>query len=171
MCRPTNDSVSICLGLCFCCCRMLTRCSGKYRSNMRTAHMLEGGRSQLLLLLLLSLLLMPYANVTQIGSRHADYREWQNVTVPRFTCNFIRLRKPIKQQTKPNNLRCFRWQQWIEWNLMSCVYRRPWWYSLDVPMYIVASWCRRVSNAIATLSRANLTASAVSKVEKNKKKN
>lgn len=115
MCRPTNDWVSICL----CLCHMLTRCSGKYRSDMRTAHMLKDGRSQLLLLL--SLLLLPYTNVTQIGSRHADYREWQNVTVPRFTRNFIRLRKTIKKQTKPNNLRCFRSQQWIEWNLMSCV--------------------------------------------------
>lgn len=77
---------------------MFIRWRRKYGSNMRRASLLSGGRSQLLLLLL-----MPYTNVTQIGSRHADYQEWQNVTV--------RLRKTIEKQTKPNNLLCFRLQQ------------------------------------------------------------
>lgn len=71
-----------------------------------------------------------HTSVTQIGSRHADYPSKLAERYRYFTCNFIRLRKTMKSRLiRINN----RWKnctllsfatQWIEWNLVSCVYHR-----------------------------------------------
>lgn len=113
-----------------------------------------------------------------------EYREWQNAAT-QFTCNFIGLRK---RQTKPNNF--------AENNVFCVVFvcnNRVWMEShvmcltsimrvLDLLIYIlfvaarcvvllVASYCRRVSNAIATMLWTNLAVLAVAAAAASEQRN